>query len=159
MKLERTLRYLYLRFIRIRREPEEMARGLAVGVFAGLTPLLGFHMLLAVALALVFRGNKFMALLSSWIGNPVTLSFVFLLEYRIGRWILGAGPAGVQKLSLNPEKILQTSWSVFYPTMLGSVLLGLVAAIAVYVASVPLIRAAQRRWARRPKMRRRRRPF
>ncbi len=154
MKLERTLQYLYLRFVRIRREPEEMARGLAAGVFVGLTPLIGFHMLLALALALVVRGNKFMALLSCWVGNPVTWSFFFLLEYRIGRWILGPGPGGVQELSLNPEKLLQASWSIFYPTMLGSILLGLVAAVAVYFASVPLIRAAQRQF----RMRRRRRP-
>jgi uncharacterized protein (DUF2062 family) len=148
VKLERTLQYLHLRFVRIRSEPEEMARGLAVGVFAGLTPLIGFHMFMALALALVFRGNKFMAVLSCWIGNPVTLSFFFLLEYRIGRWILGPGPGGVQKLSLNPEKILQASWSVFHPTMLGSILLGLVAAVAVYFASLPLIRAAQRQFRR-----------
>ncbi len=149
MKLERTLRYLYLRFVRIRREPEEIARGLAVGVFAGLTPLIGFHMLLALALALAFRGNKFTAVLSSWVGNQVTLSFVFLLEYRIGRWILGPGPAGMQKLSLYPGKIFQASWSVFYPIMLGSLVFGLAAAITVYFVSVPMIRAAQRRFRQR----------
>ncbi len=149
MKLERTLRYLYLRFVRMRSEPEEIARGLGVGVFAGLTPLIGFHTLLALSLALVVRGNKFTAVLSSWVGNPVTLSFVFLLEYRIGRWILGPGPVGVKKLSLNPETILHASWSVFYPTMLGSVVLGLAVAITIYIVSVPLIRAAQQRFRRR----------
>ncbi|MBW1669288.1 MAG: DUF2062 domain-containing protein, partial [Deltaproteobacteria bacterium] len=38
MKLIRQLKYLYIRFIRLRGDPRELALGTALGVFAGMMP-------------------------------------------------------------------------------------------------------------------------
>lgn len=149
MDLRRMGRYFHLRFLRMRSDPSEISRGLAIGVFSGMTPLLGFHMVLAVALAIFLKGNKLMALAGAWVGNPLTMPVFFVLEYKLGRWFLGAGPAPVPRLSLGPGDILQGSGSFVAPLFLGSLILGTVAALLTYVAAKPLVRILQSRLKRR----------
>ena len=141
--------YLHLRFLRMRSDPSEISRGLAIGVFTGMTPLLGVHMVLAVALAIALKGNKLMALAGSWVGNPFTLPFFFVIEYKLGRWIMGAAPGPVPQLSLAPGDILQGSWNYVAPLFLGSLILGTAAALLMYLATKPLVRILQTRLKRR----------
>ena len=44
--LVRQIKLLVVRFLRLRGAPEEIAKGLALGIFIGLTPTFGFQMLL-----------------------------------------------------------------------------------------------------------------
>jgi uncharacterized protein (DUF2062 family) len=134
-----------LRFLRIRREPEELARGLAIGVFIGLTPTLGFHMVLAVALSMVLKGNKIMAALATWVGNVVTLPFIFPMEYMIGKWLLRGDPLMLKNFSFTPSEILHASWNILLPLSVGSLVAGSVAAILVYPITKPIFRMLQER--------------
>jgi uncharacterized protein (DUF2062 family) len=143
--LKRTARYLFLRFIRIRRDPSEIARGLAIGVFAGMSPFLGFHIIIAVVLAMLFKGNKIMALIGTGVGNPLTFSFIFYLDYKVGRWVLGGTTESFKPLSLDPLEILHASWKILFPMSLGSLILGLLAATLAYFLSNPLVRFIQER--------------
>ncbi len=145
MILQRTVRYLYLRFIRIRRDPREIARGLAIGVFVGFSPFFGFHMILALALAALLKGSKFAAVLGTWVWNP----FLLLLEYKVGCWVLGIGPGHLRPLSLEPREILNASWNVLFPLSIGSFLLGLSAALPAYFLSNAVVRRMQERRLRR----------
>ena len=42
-----------LRLLRIRKSPDEIAKGLALGVFIGMTPTFGFQMVIAIFFALL----------------------------------------------------------------------------------------------------------
>ncbi len=86
--LGRVTRYLYLRFIRLRGQPHELALGMAIGIFAGSMPIMPFQIALAVALALVFKGSKIAAALGTWISNPANWYFLYYYSYKIGAWIL-----------------------------------------------------------------------
>jgi hypothetical protein len=143
--LNRTARYFYLRFIRIRRDPSEIARGLAIGVFSGMTPFLGFHILMALALAMLLKGNKFMALIGTWVANPLTFSFIYYLDYKVGRWVLGGETESFMPLSLEPLEILHAGWKLLLPMSVGSLILGLLAAALTYLLSNPMIRMIQGR--------------
>ncbi|WP_316348434.1 DUF2062 domain-containing protein [Desulfuromonas acetoxidans] len=44
----RQAKLLLLRFLRLRGQPDEIAKGFALGIFIGMTPTLGFQMILAV---------------------------------------------------------------------------------------------------------------
>ena len=44
----RQAKLMLLRFIRLRGQPDEIAKGFALGIFIGMTPTLGFQMVLAV---------------------------------------------------------------------------------------------------------------
>lgn len=50
-----------------------LARGMAVGVFIGLTPTVGIQTLLMLGACLLLRANFPAAFLASWISNPVTV--------------------------------------------------------------------------------------
>lgn len=149
MNLRRIGRYFHLRFLRMRSEPSEISRGLAIGVFFGMTPLLGLHMVLAVALAMFLKGNKLMALVGAWVGNPLTMPVFFVLEYKLGRWIMGASQAPVPQLSLRFGEVLQGSWNIVAPLFLGSLILGMAAALLTYVVAKPLVWTLQYRFKRR----------
>ncbi len=70
-------------------DPSQFAASWAVGVGIGLSPLLGAHTLLALALALLLRLNKVDVLLGTLVSNPWTLSVYFPLATTLGATILG----------------------------------------------------------------------
>jgi len=65
LKYSRQLKYYFLRLIRLREEPHELALGLAFGIFTGMMPIMPFQSALAVTLALIFRGSKITALIGT----------------------------------------------------------------------------------------------
>ncbi len=149
----RSLRYLYLHFVRHRREPAELARGMSIGVFIGFTPTVGFHMVLAVTLSMLFQGNKIIAALATWIGNPLTLPVIFPAEYLIGHWLLGGSPLNLRGVAMTPSAILHASWSLLLPLSVGSLVLGGAAALMAYFLTAPLFRYLQERHQRKRRMR------
>ncbi|MFS8808493.1 DUF2062 domain-containing protein, partial [Synechococcus sp. R6-10] len=80
---KRWLRYLYLRLLRLQSSPKEIARGLAVGVFAGCFPIFGFQTLAALVLAVPFRGNKLAAAAGTWVSNPFTYVPIYAFNYQV----------------------------------------------------------------------------
>ena len=89
MRFRRQIRYFYLRFIRLRGEPHELALGSAFGIFAGMMPIMPFQIALAVTLALLFKGSKITAALGTWVSNPLNWYFLYYYTYKIGASILG----------------------------------------------------------------------
>ena len=89
MDFNRQFRYIYLRLIRLRGQPHELALGMAFGIFIGMTPTIPFHTIIAVALALVFKASKITAALGTWICNPFTVYLVYKYSYKIGSLTLG----------------------------------------------------------------------
>jgi len=87
--LKRQLRYIYLRFIRLRGHPHELALGTALGIFTGMLPIIPFHTIVAVTLALAFKASKITAALGVWICNPLTIYLVYKYCYVIGSSMLG----------------------------------------------------------------------
>ncbi len=84
----RATNYYYLRFIRLRGKPSVLARGVAVGIFVGVTPVIPFHAILALIFAYVLRGSKIAALLTTvLVSNPLTFFLQYYLSFRIGNWL------------------------------------------------------------------------
>ncbi len=71
MKFNRQIRYYYLRFIRLRGQPHDLALGMAMGIFCGMLPIIPFQTALAVTLAIFFKGSKITAALGTWVSNPL----------------------------------------------------------------------------------------
>jgi uncharacterized protein (DUF2062 family) len=132
---------------------ERVAAAVAVGVGVGLSPFIGFHFILAIALAFVFRLNKLDTVLASFVGNPWTLPPFFAMGYRIGRAILGYAPATVPALKW--QRILQSDfWVAFrgpgFRPRLASFLIGTtLLATAVALATYLIARAALKLYHRR----------
>ncbi|MEJ2699651.1 MAG: DUF2062 domain-containing protein [Desulfuromonadales bacterium] len=128
----------FLRFVRLRGGPEEIAKGMALGIFIGMTPTLGFQMVIALFFAWLLRQNKIAAALGVWITNPVTAPVIYALEYESGRVLLGMEHARLpQHLTFAAMKTL--GWEVLGPLCFGSLLYGIVCGALAYALTLRLL--------------------
>jgi uncharacterized protein (DUF2062 family) len=142
---KRQLRYFYWRFLRLQGSPEQLARGLASGVFSGCYPLFGFQTLIGIAVATALQGNRIMAAAATWVSNPLTYVPLFAFNFQVGHWLLGGGPVnGFDDLdTVRGWTAMGTDVSV--RLMLGSTVVGIVAGIGSYYIGLPLIRRMRQR--------------
>ncbi len=133
--------------------PECVAAAVALGVGIGLSPFIGFHFIMAIVLAYLFRLSRLDTVLGSLVGNPWTLPPFFAVGYRVGRALLGYGPARVPPLQW--ERILHEDFWVafrgpgFGPRLasfiVGTTLLAVVLALAGYGVALAGLRLYHRR--------------
>jgi uncharacterized protein len=89
LKLSRRLKVLLADLLGREEPPERVAAAIALGIGVGFSPFLGFHFLIALALAFLFRLNRVDAVIGQFAGNPWTLPPVFAAGYAFGRVLLG----------------------------------------------------------------------
>ena len=82
-------RRLYIKVRKLKGKPVILARGLAIGVFAGCFPFFGLQSIIGVVLATIFRGSKVAAVAGTWISNPLTYVPIYVFNYKIGKFLLG----------------------------------------------------------------------
>ncbi len=75
MKLKEGIRHI----LHLDETPHDLARSFAVGVFVAFSPFLGIHWIIILALAWIFRLNKVVALTGTFINNPWTIAFVYIV--------------------------------------------------------------------------------
>ena len=166
-------RYLLHRLRRLPDAPHRIGRGLAAGVFVSFSPFIGAHVVLAMGVAWAIGGTIFASIIGTLIGNPLTLPFIAVACTGLGRWLLGveghvgpqtiigeitraAGEVASNVLSMADDgearwTHLAAVWQgILLPYLVGGLLLGLLAGVVTHYASVPVIRAYQRRKAARP---------
>lgn len=148
----RRLRYFYIRFLRLQGSPQQLARGLAAGVFAGCYPLFGFQTLIGLAIATVVRGNRILAAAGTWVSNPFTYVPIYAFNFQLGHWLLGGG--SIQSFdSLDSLKgWMSMGLDVSSRLMLGSTVVGAIAAVLSYYLGIQLtVRIRRRRLQRTAK--------
>jgi uncharacterized protein (DUF2062 family) len=89
MNYDRRIRYYFLKVVRLKGDPRELALGIAFGIFAGMMPIMPFQTALAVMLALFFHGSKITAAIGTLISNPLNWYFIYFYSHKIGASILG----------------------------------------------------------------------
>ncbi len=99
----RSLKYLAKRVLRLTASPHAIAAGIAAGVFASFTPYMGFHFMIAFAVAYIIAGNMIAGAAGTFIGNPITFPFIWASTYSTGNFIL-YGHAGTG----GPEEALKS---------------------------------------------------
>jgi uncharacterized protein (DUF2062 family) len=144
LDLDRFIKYYFLRLIRIKGEPYELALGMALGVFSAMLPILPFHIALAVALALVFRVSKITAAIGVWVSNPFTWYLLYFYNYKIGTFVLGLSGdersffsimGSIKESGETLETILRiahASWTIIAAFVIGGLIMGVVAAVPSY---------------------------
>ena len=112
-----------------------MAIAFAIGVFIGMSPLLGIHTILGLLAAWVFRLNRLITIVGVYITNPWTIVPI----YSFGTWI-GAKIIGMDNL------IPAIDWShitfvgffkefrpLLLPFLIGNTAIGIVSAVVSYI--------------------------
>ncbi len=118
----------------IRESPHRIALAFSVGIFIGMSPLLGIHTLLGIAVAWQFRLNKLVTLVGVYVTNPWTIIPI----YTFGTW-LGAKLLGVRHLlpdidwsHLTFMGFINDFRHLLMPFVVGTTFVGTISAIAGY---------------------------
>lgn len=154
----RSTRYVIKRLLRVNATPYAIAMGVACGVFVSFTPLLGLHFLVAFMLVYLLRANYLAAVLGTFVGNPITFPFIWALTFRVGQVLLGRpvhheaepmldAPSGYTIEALTG--FFDRTWPLLKPMLVGSVPLGLTAAVAGYFLTYGAVLAYRRARAAR----------
>jgi len=111
-----------------------MATAFAVGVFIGMSPLLGLHTVLGLIAAWMFRLNRVITLVGVFVTNPWTIVPI----YSFGTWT-GAKIIGMHKVipvidwtEITFLGFLKEFRPLLLPFLIGSSAVGLVAAVVSY---------------------------
>jgi hypothetical protein len=134
------------------RDPREIALGLALGAAISVTPLVGFHAVLAVLLSSITPANRLAALAATQVGNPLTLPFWFWLEIEIGGWITGT--IIETRLDFTSVESVFQSLGGFLgeaalPWMIGAGLLSVAVGFSVYYLTILVAKLLHLRMRRR----------
>ncbi len=116
--------------------PGQRALGLALGIFSGCFPLFGLQSVLAIILASLFRGNRLLAIIGTWISNPFTYVPLYWFNYQLGCYFLGSGEGLLDFKKLTLGTFLESGWIFISRLLLGSSLvgcvLGIIAGVIIY---------------------------
>jgi uncharacterized protein (DUF2062 family) len=165
----RAFRYVRHRLNRLPDPPHRIARGLFCGVITSFTPFFGLHFFIAALMAKLMRGNIMAALLGTFFGNPLTFPIIAPLSIELGHRMLGRSyghPDRAHYLEkfVGAGREIKTNFfalftdadahwsnidgfyhSLFLPYLVGGIIPGVIASLAVYYLSVPLISVYQKR--------------
>ena len=142
--------------VRLRRSPRAIAGGFALGVFVAFTPTLGFQIVLVIFLATFLNLNRPAAILSVWITNAATMAPIYTFNYWIGSFLWSGPPVGevyktfvsigMQLLKMDFwafkeqfDTILGLSTAIVAPLLIGSTIVGFIAASLAYLTAIALI--------------------
>lgn len=145
----RSLKYLAKRVLRLTASPHAIAAGIAAGVFASFTPYMGFHFLIAFAVAYIIAGNFVAAATGTFFGNPVSFPVIWVSTYSTGNLILhgNMGEGGPQETIRQLRQadwwelgfsgfweLIQSFWEpVLKPMTVGAIPLGVAAGLVAYL--------------------------
>jgi uncharacterized protein (DUF2062 family) len=146
----RSALYFAKRILRLSGTPHAIAMGAAIGIFATITPFLGFHLAITFLVAWLLGANMIAGALATSIGNPLTFPLIWASTYQVGDLILrGVHRAPPERLE---HELLHRPVSeilpLIEPMIVGSIPLGLALGAIVYVIvfkSVSAYQEARRR--------------
>lgn len=137
---------LYNKIVRSHATTEEVAQGFALGIFISLTPTMGFHSVIAISLAALFKKNEISCLIGVWLTNPLTMFPIYFFVYEIGTKIIGS-----KFTVLRPDSIrdfFSMSGEILMPLWIGGIVCGTIAGIASYYIAYycyPVLRKQQKK--------------
>lgn len=132
--------------------PRQVARGLAIGIFVGLTPPLGLQMVAAAIIATLLHANRAAAIAAVWITNPFTALPIYAATYRVGLlFVPHYKPVSIRKrltsvvvdedgewlnLAQQFRELTSLGTEVLVPMSLGGLFVGLLLACVVYLLTL-----------------------
>lgn len=125
---------------------EAVARGIAVGLFVGLTPTVGFQISFMIAGCILLRGNFPAAFAVSWVSNPFTMAPLYWGYHSIGELAFDSLPLFTRNTD---AWYLRGFGDEILYAALGSLLIALPSAALGYALSRQLSAAFAKRRARR----------
>lgn len=118
--------------------PDEIARGLAAGVFIAFIPFFGTHTITAIGTAQILRLNTLIVILGTQISNPLSFPFQIFLSAEIGNLLL---KGHFIELTFSERANLLAHY--LPPILLGSLVLSIVGAAVSFFFVRLLLKSRQ----------------
>lgn len=156
LRLFRRIKYIFFKIIKSKKSPEFNARGVALGTFVSMLPVMGFHMGISIILAPFFKANAFIASVMVWITNPYTFIPIYLFNYKIGAAIFGLQEtfveAFIRRLGTfsvrNPKDLIDFFIEFqkhFWTLTIGCVIVGIIIGFISYIISLKMFQYYRKR--------------
>lgn len=139
----------------IKESPHRIALAFAMGVFMGISPLLGLHYIGGVLLAMLFRLNKLVAIIGISVNNPWTIVPLSTFCVWVGAKLLGIkqvlpevdwGSISLTSILMkftsleNLIQMIKDIWPLIAAFFAGSFLICTLAAITSYFIMLELVK-------------------
>ena len=123
INLKRASIFYFLKLIRVKDSQDKLAVGFACGSMVSFSPFIGFHFLLAIIFAYLFRGNIVASLIGTFVGNPFTFPFIWIFIYKIGNIFF----KNDQNLSLELtfQSLFDQGYDILIPMLIGSLIVSI----------------------------------
>lgn len=105
-----------------------LARGVAVGLFIGMTPTVGIQVVMMLVAAFAFRANFLAAFVVSNVSNPLTMAPLYYGWNQLGHWL-------INRLPIQPFHIDDIGEEIAFETLsmlIGSLLTAIPSALLGY---------------------------
>jgi uncharacterized protein (TIGR03546 family) len=132
MSVKRSLRYHWLKILRLQDDPRKLAWGMAIGVFVGVTPTIPFHTIAVLTLAPLFRVSVITAVLGVQLSNPLTIPFLYLTAFKVGHFLLHRGAPLRLPETYTWANSLDLIWRGGVALQVGGVIIAIPPAILAY---------------------------
>jgi len=119
--------------------PHRLALAFGLGVWLAFFPILGFHTILALLIAFVFRLNRAALLVGVYVSNPWTLAPLYMAGTVLGCEIFGVSSAELTSVdwSLHGRAFYRALFESLrpyvWPFVVGNTVLGVAGGIVGYV--------------------------
>ncbi len=153
--------WIHARFIQpmltLQTTVHSVSLGVSLGLFVGLTPTVGFQMVVVFLLGTLIKANRFVACAWVWISNPLTMIPMYYGYYWLGSLILGRKLLGYSSFAVRLESFgregfiagLRELWNLgmelFEPLLIGSLLVATLGALIGYPVTYVLLNRYYRR--------------
>ncbi|MDO9287736.1 MAG: DUF2062 domain-containing protein [Thermodesulfovibrionales bacterium] len=114
--------------------PHKLAMAFAVGIFIGMSPLLGLHTVLGIAVAWIFKLNRLVTITGVFVTNPWTIVPIYTFSTYIGAKCLGIKNIipGIDWAHITFTYLLHEFKPLLMPFVLGTLLVGFISAVIGY---------------------------
>lgn len=144
---KRWTKYWYLRVMRQRSTPKQLAAALALGMFIGSLPIIPLQSVVVIALAFVFKLNKLAAWLATCYSNAATMAPFYYFLFKVGETVTHVEGVSLDLDRLEMVQLIESGWDLFMVMFTGGLIFGIPASIVTYVVSLYAIRAYRKRRA------------
>jgi len=107
-----------------------VSKAVLLGLFIAFIPM-PMQMLAVISLMPFFKFNVPIALAMCWMSNPITMPFMYYLEYLTGSFVLNIKP---QPVELTLEWFTQNMDNIFIPLYSGTLIFSVVGSLSAYWA-------------------------
>ncbi len=118
----------------VKEPPRRLSMAFAVGIFIGMSPLFGFHTILGILVAYLFKLNRFVTLVGVYVTNPWTIIPI----YTFSTWV-GAVCLGIENVFPDQDwkhitltKLINELTPLLMPFLVGTLIVSVVSSVISY---------------------------